>query len=73
MNGEYRCNAQGCNKSFNSLQALHGHMSVHKENDPKQCPKCNRIFSSEGGLRIHMSKKHGGWEYHPGIDLNRLP
>lgn len=74
MSEEYKCNAPGCERSFASINGLHGHQRVHKEKEPKQCPACNRIFSSEAGLNIHQIKAHGRREYRPpGIDLNRFP
>lgn len=74
MSKEYKCNAPGCDRSFTSLNGLYGHQGVHTEKEPKQCPTCNQIFSSEVGLNIHQVKAHGGRAYRPpGIDLNHFP
>ena len=69
MSGEYICDAQGCNRSFNSALGLQGHKRVHsdnwKEKKATDCPQCGQTFPTKVGCNVHITLKHRREFYHP--------
>lgn len=45
-----------CNKSFPRLEALDGHLQVHREIFTFQCVRCHRRFSNKAELAEHQQK-----------------
>ena len=50
---EYKCEDEGCNRTFTHLHLLKGYMTCHNGEKHLTCPHCNNKFSYEHNLRRH--------------------
>ncbi len=63
-NKPYKCQIEGCNKSYVNLCRLNDHLATHVKffilffpemvEKPFKCLECNKTFSLRGNLKTHM-------------------
>jgi hypothetical protein len=55
---KFACAHPGCGRAFTKIQHLNDHKRVHTKEKPYRCNMCDKSFSQNGNLRVHVKLIH---------------